>query len=171
MAATNPTVVQVNVGAHVRGVLMCCVMLLPGADEKQHFKHAFTSCEVLCCEVDQIYSTLIEDEALLTKLYSFLDNPKPLNLTKAGYFARVVLCLLVKRSSEMLSYLEAHPAIIQRLVDHIDTTSIAEVCPFPRGSVDRSYPAFLRQNGVNQNSACNNVSAYTFQTGRFLSDH
>ncbi|BDA44664.1 Serine/threonine-protein phosphatase 6 regulatory subunit at N-terminal half [Coccomyxa sp. Obi] len=110
----------------------------PGKDEKQHFKYAFTSCEVLCCEVDQIYSTLLDDEALLTKLFSFLDCPKPLNLTKAGYFARVVLCLLVKRSSEMLSYLEAHPATIQRLVDHIDTTSIAEVLCSTVGADERT---------------------------------
>ena len=103
------------------------VVLYAGADEKQHFKYAFTSCEVLCCEVDQIYSALLDEEELVAKLFSFLDAPRPLNLTKAGYFARVVLCLLIKRASEMLSFLEAHPAIIERLVEHIDTTSIAEV--------------------------------------------
>ncbi len=139
-------------------------MSFAGADEKLHFKHAFTSCEVLCCEVDQIYSTLLDSEALLTKLYSFLDKPKPLNLTKAGYFARIVLCLLVKRSSEMLSYLEAHPATIQRLVDHIDTTSIAEVCSFFQRHLSSGNPLtevlvgriqhFVRQKVVNKSSEC-----------------
>jgi len=77
--------------------------------------------------VDQIYSTLLAEDALLAKLFSFLDGPRPLNVTKAGYFARVVLCLLVKRTAEMLDYLGAHQATIERLVEHIDTTSIAEV--------------------------------------------
>ena len=107
---------------YTKGLALCA-----GVDEKQHFKYAFTACEVLCCEVDQIYSALLDDEELVAKLFSFLDAPRPLNLTKAGYFARVVLCLLVKRSSEVVSFLEAHPAIVERLVEHIDTTSIAEV--------------------------------------------
>jgi hypothetical protein len=98
-----------------------------GADEKRYFKYSFTSCEVLCCEVDEIYTALLHSDSLLQKLFSFLKGPKPLNLMRAGYVARVVLCLLMRRTSEMLSFLESHPDIIGRLVDHIDTTSIAEV--------------------------------------------
>ncbi len=79
--------------------------------------------------MDEIYTTLLHEVSLLEKLFSFLDAPKPLNLMRAGYVARVVLCLLMRRTSEILSFLECRPKIIDRLVEHIDTTSIAEVNP------------------------------------------
>lgn len=102
-------------------------MIGAGADDKRYFKYSYTSCEVLCCEVDEIYTTLLHDDSLLEKLFSFLDGPRPLNLMRAGYVARVVLCLLMRRTSEILSFLEGRPEMIDRLVAHIDTTSIAEV--------------------------------------------
>ena len=64
----------------------------------------------------------------MEKLFTFLDSPKPLNLTRAGYFARVVSCLLMKRGSEVLAFLEGRRSIIDKLLEHIDTTSTAEVC-------------------------------------------
>ena len=100
-----------------------------GADEKQHQKNSFKSCEVLCCEVNEMYSVLMREEDLLEKLFSFLDNPKPLNLTRAGYFARVVSCLLMKRASEVLAFLESRRSVIDKLLAHLDTTSTAEVRP------------------------------------------
>ena len=98
-----------------------------GVDEKQYQKNSFKSCEVLCCEVNEMYSVLMREEDLLEKLFSFLDNPKPLNLTRAGYFARVVSCLLMKRASEVLAFLESRRSIIDKLLAHLDTTSTAEV--------------------------------------------
>ena len=96
-------------------------------NEKQHQKKSFKSCEVLCCEVNEMYSVLMREEDLLEKLFSFLDNPRPLNLTRAGYFARVVSCLLMKRASEVLTFLESRRGIVDKLLEHLDTTSTAEV--------------------------------------------
>ena len=70
----------------------------------------------------------MREEDLLEKLFSFLDNTKPLNLTRAGYFARVVSCLLMKRASEVLAFLESRRSIVDKLLEHLDTTSTAEVC-------------------------------------------
>ena len=75
-----------------------------------------------------MYSVLMREEDLLEKLFSFLDNTKPLNLTRAGYFARVVSCLLMKRASEVLAFLESRRSIVDKLLEHLDTTSTAEVC-------------------------------------------
>lgn len=94
-----------------------------------------------------MYSVLMREEALLEKLFSFLDSPKPLNLTRAGYFARVVTCLLMKRASEVLAFLEGRRSIVDKLLEHLNTTSTAEVgrlactifalcCPQASGSLD-----------------------------------
>ena len=43
-----------------------------GADPKRSFKYPFTACEIFCCEVEGIFNTLLEDEALLARLFSLL---------------------------------------------------------------------------------------------------
>ena len=135
LAALGPPIaVRLKMVAFTRGIIVDAVTELElalhahaGADEKQHMKNSFKSCEVLCCEVNEMYSVLMHEEDLLEKLFSFLDSPKPLNLTRAGYFARVVSCLLMKRASEVLAFLESRRGIVDQLLQHLDTTSTAEV--------------------------------------------
>lgn len=50
-----------------------------------------------------------------------------LHCVTAGYFARVVGTLLFRRTGDMMRYLESHQAVLQQLVHHLDTTSIAEI--------------------------------------------
>jgi serine/threonine-protein phosphatase 6 regulatory subunit 3 len=97
-----------------------------GADEKRRLKYPFSACEVLCCEVDEMYSALLAEPALLEGLFAFLQGPHPLGTMRAGYFARVVLCLLARRGPELLAFLETRQALVQHMADHVDTTSIAE---------------------------------------------
>jgi len=62
----------------------------------------------------------------LDHLFSFLDS-ESLNLTSAGYFAKVVNNLLSKRTSELISYIyERKPEILQKMIQHIYSKSIAE---------------------------------------------
>ena len=90
-------------------------------------RYPFAACEVLCCEVDAIFSALLDDAALLARLFSFLDAAGPLDCVRAGFFARAVTCLLVRRHADVMRYLQTTPAWLDRLVAHVDTTSIAEV--------------------------------------------
>jgi hypothetical protein len=62
--------------------------------------------QVLCCEVDAVFSTLLEDGALCGALFALLDQPRPLDCMLAGYFARVLVCLLMRRSRDLLRYLK-----------------------------------------------------------------
>ena len=62
--------------------------------------------QVLCCEVDAIFSTLLEDADLCGSLFTLLDQPRPLDCMLAGYFARVLVCLLMRRSRDLLRYLK-----------------------------------------------------------------
>ncbi|PSC73252.1 serine threonine-phosphatase 6 regulatory subunit 3-like isoform X1 [Micractinium conductrix] len=98
-----------------------------GADPKRSFKYPFTACEIFCCEVEGIFNTLLEDEALLARLFSLLQAPRPLNCMLAGYFSRVMGSLLLRRTQDIMQYLQKHQELLGQLVDHVDTTSIAEV--------------------------------------------
>ena len=57
-----------------------------GADPKKQFKHPFTACEVFCCEVEAIFSALLESEALLDRLFAFLDAEGELDCVLAGEY-------------------------------------------------------------------------------------
>ncbi|GMH38104.1 hypothetical protein BSKO_05988 [Bryopsis sp. KO-2023] len=97
------------------------------ADEKRKTKYPFSSCEVFCCEVDAIFTTLLETEELMNKFFSVLEGDGPVDCTAAGYFGRVMSHLLLRKPAPTLQHLQNHPEIIPRLVNHIYDTSISEV--------------------------------------------
>ena len=65
-------------------------------------KYPYTACEVFCCEVDALYTTLLGSEALTQLLLSIVRTTTPPDITLAGYFARVMRCLLVQRTADVM---------------------------------------------------------------------
>lgn len=105
-------------------------------------RYPFTSCEVFCCEVEAVFNTLLEDEALLALLFSLLDAAPPLPCKAAGYFGRVVGQLLLRKTNEMMQYLSHNEAILSKLMGHVDTTSIADIIKRLVGADDHSSMIF-----------------------------
>lgn len=73
--------------------------------------------QVLCCEVEAIFTTLLEDGALTGALFALLEQPRPLDCMLAGYFARVLVCLLMRRSHQLLGYLKV--GSLPRITPHL----------------------------------------------------
>lgn len=112
------------------------------ADAKRQFKYPFAACEIFCCEVEGVYNTLLENDELLDRLFGLLDQPRPLNTMLAGYFARVVGSLLLRRSADLMQFLQRRPNLLPKLVHHVDTTSVAEVLARLVGADDpQGYPS------------------------------
>ncbi|WOL15710.1 serine/threonine-protein phosphatase 6 regulatory subunit 3-like [Canna indica] len=97
------------------------------ADKKHTFKFPFIACEIFTCEVDIILRALIEDVQLMDMLFSFLKPDHPHSTLQAGYFSKVVICLMMRKTGPLLNYVKGHPVIISQLVDLIGITSIMEV--------------------------------------------
>ncbi|XP_019419497.1 PREDICTED: serine/threonine-protein phosphatase 6 regulatory subunit 2-like isoform X1 [Lupinus angustifolius] len=97
------------------------------AEKKRTFKFPFLACEIFTCEVDTILKTLIEDEELTNLLFSFLDPTHHHSNLLAGYFSKVVVCLLLRKTIPFMQYVQAHQEIVRKLVDLIGITSIMEV--------------------------------------------
>ncbi|KAL6757992.1 SIT4 phosphatase-associated protein-domain-containing protein [Haematococcus lacustris] len=116
-----------------------------GDDPKRAYKYPFTSCEVFCCEVEAVFNTLLEDEELMQLLFSLLSQPAPLSSKTAGYFGRVVGTLLLRKTNEMMQYLQDKPAILAALVNHVGTTSIADIVKRIVGADDQASILFLPQ--------------------------
>ncbi|KAK9022413.1 hypothetical protein V6N11_002680 [Hibiscus sabdariffa] len=114
--------------AQVEQLLRYVVVKPPeDADNKRTFKFPFISCELFTCEVDIILKTLVEDEELMNLLFSFLDLNHSHSTPLAGYFSKVVICLLLRKTLPFLQYVKGHQEIVKRLVDLIGITSVMEV--------------------------------------------
>ncbi|TKY72368.1 Serine/threonine-protein phosphatase 6 regulatory subunit 3 [Spatholobus suberectus] len=109
------------------------------AEKKRSFKFPFIACEIFTCEVDIILKTLVEDEELTNLLFSFLDpNHSHTNLL-AGYFSKVVVCLLLRKTVPFMQYVQAHQEIVKKLVELIGITSIMEVLIRLMGADEHMY--------------------------------
>ncbi|KAL0321397.1 UNVERIFIED_CONTAM: Serine/threonine-protein phosphatase 6 regulatory subunit [Sesamum radiatum] len=97
------------------------------AKKPRIFKFPFVACEIFTCEVDIILKALVEDDELMDLLFSFLDPRRPHSTLLAGYFSKVVVCLLLRKTAPLMNYIRAHQDIINKLVDLIGITSIMEV--------------------------------------------
>ncbi|CAA2993254.1 serine threonine- phosphatase 6 regulatory subunit 3-like isoform X2 [Olea europaea subsp. europaea] len=109
------------------------------ADSKRMFKFPFIACEVFTCEIDVILKTLVEEEELLDLLFSFLQPNRPHSALLAGYFSKVVICLMLRKTIPLMDYVKAHQDVFKQLVDLIGITSIMEVLVRLVGVNDHLY--------------------------------
>lgn len=97
------------------------------AEKKRSFKFPFIACEIFTCEIDVILRTLVEDEQLMELLFSFVKSDHPHSTLLSGYFSKVVICLMLRKTAPLMAYVQGHPEIVVQLVDLIGITSIMEV--------------------------------------------
>ncbi|XP_071113932.1 serine/threonine-protein phosphatase 6 regulatory subunit 3-like isoform X3 [Haliotis cracherodii] len=103
-------------------------------DEKMRFKpdtlcfrYPNTACEVLTSDVTQINDKLAGDEALIDKLYGFLEGEKPLNPLLASFFSKVMGLLITRKSEMIFEYLKSKKDFVGSLLDHIGTSAIMDL--------------------------------------------
>ncbi|MCD7457393.1 hypothetical protein HAX54_035016 [Datura stramonium] len=113
------------------------------ADSKRTFKFPFIACEIFTCEIDVILKTLVDDEELMNLLFSFLEPSRPHSALLAGYFSKVVICLMVRKTGALMNYVQAHHEVFQQMVDLIGITSIMEVLVRLVGADDHMYPTTM----------------------------
>ncbi|KAJ6809621.1 serine/threonine-protein phosphatase 6 regulatory subunit 3-like isoform X1 [Iris pallida] len=112
------------------------------AESKRVFKFPFIACEIFTCEIDVIFQTLVEDEELMDLLFSFLEPSCSHNSLLAGYFSKVVVCLMLRKTTSLMKYVQTHESIFCRFVDLIGITSIMEILVRLVGADDHMYPNF-----------------------------
>ncbi|KAK6284940.1 hypothetical protein POUND7_003892 [Theobroma cacao] len=113
------------------------------AEKKRTFKFPFIACEIFTCEVDIILKTLVEDEELMNLLFSFLDSNHSHSTLLAGYFSKVVICLLLRKTLPFMQYIKGHQEIVKQLVDLIGITSIMEVLIRLIGADEHMYTNYM----------------------------
>lgn len=95
-------------------------------NSKRAFKYPYVSCELLCSEVWQICDAFYQDEALLNRLYAFLDKEQ-MNPLLLSYCCRVAGVLLQRKITETIQYLRKVPNVIEKFIDHLANSSVMEL--------------------------------------------
>nr|DAD37226.1 TPA_asm: hypothetical protein HUJ06_007867 [Nelumbo nucifera] len=76
------------------------------AEKRRTFKFPFIACEIFTCEVDIILKTLVEDEELMNLLFSFLQPNHSHSTLLAGYFSKVVVCLMLRKTVPFMNFVQ-----------------------------------------------------------------
>ncbi|GAV67258.1 SAPS domain-containing protein [Cephalotus follicularis] len=130
--------------AQVEQLIRYIVVEAPEEAEKgRTFKLPFIACEIFTCEVDIILKTLVEDEELMDLLFSFLEPKDTHSTLLAGYFSKVVICLLLRKTVPFMNYVRAHQGILRHLVELIGITSIMEVLIRLVGADEHLYTNYM----------------------------
>ncbi|CAN6340998.1 unnamed protein product [Urochloa humidicola] len=75
-------------------------------------------------------------------LFSFVKPDHPHSTLLAGYFSKVVICLMLRKTAPLMNYVQDHPDIVVQLVDLIGITSIMEVLMRLIGADETIYSNF-----------------------------
>ncbi|KAK7892156.1 hypothetical protein WMY93_024119 [Mugilogobius chulae] len=86
-----------------------------GGEETKRFKYSNIACELLTCDVGVINDKLGNEEPLLETLYSFLEQPPPLNPLLASFFSKTIGNLIARKTEQWLN----EEKLAQRLIELI----------------------------------------------------
>lgn len=95
-------------------------------DEKTRKHYPYIASELFACEVMDILNVFFENPSLLDLLFSFLDQPPPLEPGNCAYFCKVVVVLLTKKHAQLVSYIQSHN-VLDKTLTHIGVYSIMEL--------------------------------------------
>lgn len=88
------------------------------------------SCEVMCCEVQEMLQNLVEgnDGNHLEKLFSFLNQKNELDCYLAGYFEKILEMLFRKMTSQMMAFFNnSGVELLKLFLSHIQNYSIMQI--------------------------------------------
>jgi hypothetical protein len=93
-------------------------------------RYPYISCEVFCCESQEILQTLVEsqDNRLLWKLFSLLDSKVALDPHLGGYFERILEMLFRRMTIPVIPFVnQGGIALLKKFLDQIDNYSVMQI--------------------------------------------
>lgn len=97
--------------------LINLVVLEPSAalDESERFKLPNIASEILTCENQALTLHIASEESLLQHLYTFVDQPPPLNPLLSSFFSKAFAALLVRKSDQVRSKFQIYTERFNRM--------------------------------------------------------
>lgn len=98
-----------------------------GGEETKRFKYPNIACELLTCDVGVINDKLGHEEPLLDTLYSFVEQPPPLNPLLASFFSKTIGNLIARKTEQVIHFLRGKEGFLSLVLKHIDTSAMMDV--------------------------------------------
>uniref|UniRef100_A0A4W5KIN3 Protein phosphatase 6, regulatory subunit 2b n=1 Tax=Hucho hucho TaxID=62062 RepID=A0A4W5KIN3_9TELE len=117
-----------------------------GLEETKRFKHPNIACELLTSDVGMINDKLGGEKTLLDILYSFLEQPPPLNPLLASFFSKTIGNLITRKTEQVISFLRGKEGFLGLVLKHINTSAMMDLLLRLISCVE---PAPLRQDTLN----------------------
>uniref|UniRef100_A0A674CZ78 Protein phosphatase 6, regulatory subunit 2b n=1 Tax=Salmo trutta TaxID=8032 RepID=A0A674CZ78_SALTR len=117
-----------------------------GLEETKRFKHPNIACELLTSDVGVINDKLGGEKPLLDTLYSFLEQPPPLNPLLASFFSKTIGNLITRKTEQVVSFLRGKEGFLGLVLNHINTSAMMDLLLRLISCVE---PAPLRQDTLN----------------------
>lgn len=95
--------------------------------EKKRNRYAYVSAEILSSDTWSLSAALLENTALLSKFWQFLERPAPLDPLQASYFTKVNEALLDKKTEEMLEFLKSVDGVVKHMLQHVDSPMVMDL--------------------------------------------
>ncbi|CCC67508.1 hypothetical protein NCAS_0A09500 [Naumovozyma castellii] len=100
---------------------------LPAELEEQiEVRRAHMASEILSAEVWGISNAILENDELLTKLWSILDHPIPLSIETSTYFMKINERLLDTDITGMVTFILSQSTLVARFLKHIDNPPLLD---------------------------------------------
>uniref|UniRef100_A0A8C7PZD0 Serine/threonine-protein phosphatase 6 regulatory subunit 2 n=1 Tax=Oncorhynchus mykiss TaxID=8022 RepID=A0A8C7PZD0_ONCMY len=117
-----------------------------GLEETRRFKHPNIACELLTSDVGVINDKLGGEKPLLDTLYSFLEQPPPLNPLLASFFSKTIGNLITRKTEQVISFLRGKEGFLGLVLNHINTSAMMDLLLRLISCVE---PAPLRHDTLN----------------------
>ncbi|XP_077451477.1 serine/threonine-protein phosphatase 6 regulatory subunit 2 isoform X2 [Stigmatopora argus] len=98
-----------------------------GIEETKRFKYSNIACELLTSDVGVINDKLGNEEPLLESLYTFLEQPSPLNPLLSSFFSKTVGNLIARKTEQVIRFLRRKEEFLTLVLKHIDTSAMMDV--------------------------------------------
>ncbi|XP_033328291.2 phosphatase 6 regulatory subunit 1-like protein fmt [Megalopta genalis] len=107
-------------------------------EERSRYKYPSLACELLTCDISALNEKLAGNEALLAKLYSFIDTDQPLNPLLASFFSKTIGVLIARKADQnwysyqftclqVLEFLINRETCVDLLLQHLETSAIMDL--------------------------------------------
>lgn len=95
------------------------ITLPPESEEQVESRRACMAAEILSADVWPISSAIMENEALLSRLWSIMDHSSPLSIVASTYFMKINERLLDMDITGMMNFILKQENVADRFLNHI----------------------------------------------------
>lgn len=102
------------------------ITLPPESEEQVESRRACMAAEILSADVWPISSAIMDNEELLSRLWSIMDHASPLSIVASTYFMKINERLLDMDISGMMEFILKQKNVVNRFLNHIDNPPLMD---------------------------------------------